>query len=119
MKCMRSMCIVQYPQTCSILKRIEENLMPPLTPGDGDHSTRKTPNRSSGCSTRYWKQPSVHSVTSNPLEKLEHLKTHPNTFTKRPFWMPLTSEVFAAQCWPCPPLRSAQTWDWRHSLKCC
>jgi len=44
---------VQYPQTCSILKRIEENLMPPLTPADGDHSTRETPNRSSGFAVGY------------------------------------------------------------------
>src|SRR6266567_8546681 len=43
--------LAQYPQNCSILKRIEEmeKLMSPLTPADGDYSTRETPNRSSGC----------------------------------------------------------------------
>jgi hypothetical protein len=37
--------LVQYPKTD---RRNEENLMPPLTPADVDHSTRETPNRSSG-----------------------------------------------------------------------
>jgi G3E family GTPase len=36
---------VQYPQTD---RRNEEYLMPPLTPADGDHSTRETSNKSSG-----------------------------------------------------------------------
>jgi hypothetical protein len=42
-------CLVQYPKTD---RRNEENLMPPLTPADGDHSTRETPNRSSGFALR-------------------------------------------------------------------
>jgi 23S rRNA (uracil1939-C5)-methyltransferase len=37
--------LLQYPQTD---RRTEENLMPPLTPVDGDHSTRETSNKSSG-----------------------------------------------------------------------
>jgi hypothetical protein len=37
--------LVQYPQTD---RRNEENLAPPLTPADVGHSTRETPNRSSG-----------------------------------------------------------------------